>query len=363
MLTPPKHLALVTDAWEPQVNGVVRTLQALVAYLRDTGWRVTVLQPGDFRCIPCPGYPEIPVAINPWPRLARKLNALRPDYVHIVSEAPLGLTARLWCARRGYNFTTSFHTRFAEYMHEHARVPLRIGYGAQRWFHNGARATLVPTASLYRDLTSRGFHNCRLWSHGVDTTLFHPSHRAPLDFPRPIQLYVGRISLEKNIEAFLSLNTPGTKLVVGDGPILESLKARYPDAVFVGLKQGEELSRYYASADVFVFPSRTDTFGLVMLEALASGTPVAAYPVTGPIDVVGSANVGSLNEDLSVAIAEALQRSRNDCRRFAEHCSWEASAKMFAETLVPLIPSPFKTAPVRHALAERTSAIHESVDI
>ena len=332
----PKHLALVTDAWEPQVNGVVRTLHALVAYLREQGWRVSIIEPGDFRCIPCPGYAEIPVAINPWPGLARRLNALQPDCVHIVTEAPLGLAARLWCGYHGYRFTTSFHTRFAEYMYEHVRVPLKIGYGAQRWFHNGASTTLVPTASLQRELTSRGFSKCRLWSHGVDTALFHPSHHILLDLPRPIQLYVGRISLEKNIDAFLSLDTPGTKLVVGDGPVLASLKAKYPNAVFAGMKRGEELSRYYASADVFVFPSRTDTFGLVMLEALASGTPVAAYPVTGPLDVVGNAPVGVLNEDLAAAVAGALQCSRDACRAFAEQHSWEETARIFAETMVLL---------------------------
>ncbi|NBX02835.1 MAG: glycosyltransferase family 1 protein [Alphaproteobacteria bacterium] len=330
-----KHLALITDAWEPQVNGVVRTLQAVIARLRAEGWQVTVIHPGEFRCIPCPNYPEIPLVINPFPLLG-KLKKLQPDYVHIVSEAPLGITARLWCSWHGYRFTTSFHTRFAEYLHEHIRLPLRVGYAALRWFHNGGSGTLVPTASLKRDLIARGFTKCVQWSHGVDTQRFSPTYRAPLDYPKPVMLYVGRVSLEKNIEAFLSLDTPGTKLIVGDGPILESLKTRFPDAVFVGMKQGEELSRFYASADVFVFPSRTDTFGLVLLEALASGTPIAAYPVTGPVDVIGDAPVGALDENLTAAIARALTIPRADCRRFAEECSWEESARIFAENLTAL---------------------------
>ncbi len=336
MSTKPKHLALVTDAWEPQINGVVRTLKVIVDYLKDMGWQVSILEPGDFRTMPCPGYPGIPIAINPWPRLTRKLNKLQPDYIHIVSEGPLGITARLWCAKHGYNFTTSFHTRFAEYLQKHLRLPLGIGYSFLRWFHNGAAATLVPTPSLRRDLIARGFRKCKQWSHGVDTGFFHPSKKIPLDFPRPILLYVGRISVEKNIEAFLSLDTPGTKLIIGEGPLLKSLEVRYPKALFLGMKEDEELTRFYASADVFVFPSRTDTFGLVMLEALASGTPVAAYPVTGPLDVVGDAKVGVLNEDLKVAIDQALKCSRTECRSFAEGCSWEASARIFAETLVPL---------------------------
>lgn len=331
-----RHLALVTDAWAPQVNGVVRTLQEIVAHLPAMGWRVSVLHPGEFRSTPCPGYSEISIAINPYPRLTRKLNALQPDAVHIVTEGPLGLTARLWCAWHGHLFTTSFHTRFAEYLHKHVGLPLCVGYAGLRWFHNGAAATLAPTSSLKRDLIARGFRTCVQWSHGVDTTLFHPSLRTHLDFPRPVLLYVGRVSIEKNIEAFLNLATAGTKLVVGDGPILASLKERYPEAVFVGMKQGEELSRFYASADLLVFPSRTDTFGLVMLEALASGTPVAAYPVTGPIDVVGDTNVAALHDNLGMAVNQALQSSRSECRRFAEGFSWEESTRLFAASLTPL---------------------------
>jgi glycosyltransferase involved in cell wall biosynthesis len=362
----PRHLALVTDAWKPQINGVVRTLQAVVSHLRQTGWRVSILQPGDFRCVPCPSYPEIPVAIHPWPRLIGQLNKLRPDHVHIVTEGPLGLTARLWCGWHGYRFTTSFHTRVAEYLHEYFRLPLSFGYRGLRWFHNRASATLVPTPSMMRHLSSRGLINCKQWSHGVDTQLFHPSRRIALDFPGPILLYAGRVSIEKNIEAFLSLDTPGTKLVVGDGPIRASLEKRYPRAVFVGMKQGEELARYYASADVLVFPSRTDTFGLVMLEALASGTPVAAFPVTGPIDVVGGTNVGVLNEDLKTAIAEALNCSRADCRGFAKRFSWETSGRIFAETLVPLKPvamPQFEGAQARYALADRQEQVAMSAQL
>ena len=332
----PRHLALVTDAWEPQVNGVVRTYQMIVGLLRESGWRVSIYQPGDFRCVPCPTDPEIPLAVNAWPGLARQLRAARPDYIHIATEGPLGLAARLWCARHKYRFTTSFHTRFPEFIHERVGLPLGITYAAAKWFHNGAAATLVPTPSLMRELMSRGFLTCRRWTHGVDLQRFHPSRRIALDYPNPVLLFVGRVAVEKNIEAFLALDVPGTKLVVGDGPQRGRLQARYPQAVFLGTKQGEELASLFASADVFVFPSRTDTFGLVLLEALASGTPIAGYPVTGPIDVANDATVGGISEDLGEAVAHALQCSRAACRSYAEQFSWEEAARILAESLVPV---------------------------
>jgi hypothetical protein len=248
------------------------------------------------------------------------------------------MTARRWCGHHHYQFTTSFHTKFPEFILERMGIPLFLTYGMARWFHNRAAATLVPTPSLVADLQARGFTQCRQWTHGVDTERFHPSRREPLPYPGPVQLYVGRVSVEKNLEAFLSLSTPGTKLIVGDGPARAELQAKYPSAVFLGIREGEELARLYASADVFVFPSKTDTFGLVLLEALASGTPVAAFPVTGPVDVVGSAPVGGLSDDLAQAVRTALTCSRDLCRSFAEPFSWAQAERIFMDALVPLHP-------------------------
>jgi len=336
----PGHLALVTDAWEPQVNGVVRTYQRIVEEMRKTGWRVTIIHPGEFKCRPLPTDPLIPMAVNVWPRLPRMLKALKPDSIHLATEGPLGMTARKWCGWHNYRFTTSYHSRFPEFILERMGIPLLFTYGLAKWFHNRAAATLVPTPSLLRDLKARGFTQLKQWTNGVDVERFNPAKRIALEYPRPIALYVGRVAIEKNLEPFLSLKMPGTKLVVGDGPERAMLEARYPDAVFLGIKQGEELPALYASADVFVFPSRTDTFGLVLLEALASGTPIAGFPVTGPIDVANDANVGGISEDLAEAIAHALKCSREECRAYAERYSWEASERIFVETLVPMIPPP-----------------------
>jgi len=250
------------------------------------------------------------------------------------------MTARKWCGYHNYRFTSSFHTKFPEFILERMGIPLFFTYGLARWFHNRASATLVPTPSLLRDLKARGFTQLKQWTHGVDVERFNPAKRIPLDYARPIALYVGRVAIEKNLEPFLSLKMPGTKLVVGDGPEREMLEARYPNAKFLGIKQGEELAALYASADVFVFPSRTDTFGLVLLEALASGTPIAGFPVTGPIDVANDAHVGGISKNLEEAIAHALQCSREECRAYAERFSWEASECIFVETLVPMLPPP-----------------------
>ena len=314
---------LVTDAWEPQVNGVVRTYQRIVADLRTAGWNVTILHPGEFYCVPIPGDPHIPLAVNVWPLLARRLKALKPDYLHLATEGPLGMTARIWCGLHGYRFTSSFHTKFPEFIDERIGIPLFLTYGLAKWFHNRAAATLVPTPSLLHDLQKRGFRRCVQWTHGVDTVRFHPSRRIDLPYAKPVALFVGRVSVEKNIEAFLKLQLTGTKVVVGDGPLRAALEARYPEAVFLGEKFGDELSALYASADVFVFPSRTDTFGLVLLESLASGTPIAGFPVTGPIDVANDATVGGISEDLGEAVLHALRCSRAACRSFAEKFSWD----------------------------------------
>lgn len=331
-----RHLALVTDAWEPQVNGVVRTWQQMIARLTERGWRVSVIHPGEFRCRPLPSDPEIAFAWNVWPELPRRLRALAPDALHLVTEGPLGMTARIWCGLHGYRFTSSYHTRFPEFIQERMGIPLLGTYALARWFHNRAERTLVPTPSLMRVLESRGFEHCVPWTHGVDTARFHPSLRAALPWPQPIALYVGRVSVEKNLEPFLSLPMAGTKLVVGDGPARAELEARYPNAHFLGVREGEELARLFASADVFVFPSRTDTFGLVLLEALASGTPVAGYPVTGPIDVVNDASVAGLDEDLGRAVEHALTCSRARCREYAEAMSWDEAERILVESLVPM---------------------------
>ncbi len=331
-----RHLVLVTDAWEPQVNGVVRTWQEMVVRLERRGWRVSVIHPGQFRCRPLPSDPEIAYAWNVWPELPRRLRALQPDALHLVTEGPLGMTARIWCGLHGYRFTSSYHTRFPEFIQERMGIPLLGTYALARWFHNRADRTLVPTPSLMRTLQARGFRRCVPWTHGVDTQRFHPSLRTELPWPRPIALYVGRVSVEKNLEPFLSLQMAGTKLVVGDGPARADLEARYPGAHFLGVREGAELAQLFASADVFVFPSRTDTFGLVLLESLASGTPVACYPVTGPVDVVNDASVAGLNEDLGRAVSHALGCSRQRCRAYAEAMSWDRAEEILESSLVPM---------------------------
>lgn len=329
-------LALVSDAWSPQINGVVRTLEAVCDALRRAGDGVEVIHPGLFRTLPCPTYPEIRLALNVWPSVGRQLAAMSPDAIHIATEGPLGLAARRYCRRAGLPFTTSFHTRFPEYIEQRFFLPARHGYRFLRWFHNAAQRMLVATPSLRRELEACGFTRAAPWTRGVDTQLFHPQRRREPDLPRPVHLYVGRVAVEKNLEAFLSLDLEGSKLIVGDGPQRAPLQARYPEAMFVGAKHGEELACYYASADVFVFPSLTDTFGLVMLEALASGTPVAAFPVTGPVDVLSDPRAAAMDACLKTAIARALNLRRSDCRAFGEHHSWQVCATMLRDALAPV---------------------------
>jgi glycosyltransferase involved in cell wall biosynthesis len=339
----PERVAIVSDAWHPQVNGVVRSLGQLARELRGQGIAVEIFGPDRFTTLPCPFYPEIRLALWPKRRLHRMLTDFRPDALHIATEGPLGMSARRWAMGRRYAFTTSFHTRFPEYLA--ARLPFpralteRVVYRWMRAFHSGASAVMAATPSLIGELKGRGFGNLCLWTRGVDTVGFHPSLRhETTEAARPVFLYAGRLAVEKNIEAFLALELPGSKLVVGDGPDRAGLERRYPDVRFTGMLSGEALSRAYASADVLVFPSRTDTFGLVMLEALACGTPVAAYPVTGPRDILGAAAppVGRLDEDLRVAALAALQADRAACRRFAEGFSWSAATGMFLSNLVPM---------------------------
>ena len=337
-LAPSHRVLIVTDAWTPQVNGVVRTMTTVVAELRAMGHVVEVIGPDRFRTIPCPTYPDIALSLLPRRRLIRMIEAFGPDALHIVTEGPLGMAARSWARRRGMAFTTAFHTRFAEYIHARTHVPVAPIYAWMRRFHGAGSGTMVATASLREELLSRGFRNIRPWTRGVDLSLFQPEPREDWQVPRPVFLYVGRVAVEKNITAFLDLDLPGSKVVVGGGPQLSSLRRDYPKVLFTGPRYGEALARSYAGADVFVFPSLTDTFGLVLLESLACGTPVAAYPVTGPRDVLADAvgKVGATSEDLRAAALEALEADRAACRTHAERFSWRACAEIFLSHLVPL---------------------------
>lgn len=325
---------IVTDAWAPQVNGVVRTLETLGNDLAALGHEVRYVTPEGRFTFPLPTYPEIRVALFTQWSLEQEIAEFAPDAVHIATEGSLGLAVRAICIRFSIPFTTSFHTRFPEYIHK--RFPL-IGekkvYRLLRWFHGPATAVMVATESLKAELEAQGFKNLRIWSRGVDTEHFHPDPEATLPFPKPIWLYVGRIAVEKNLDAFLSLDLPGSKVLVGDGPAKAELAVKYPDAHFLGPRVGKELARTYAAGDVFVFPSKTDTFGLVVLEALAAGTPVAAYPVQGPKDVIGDAPVAALEDDLKTACMRALTLSRQDARAFAQSRSWRSCTQQFLANL------------------------------
>ena len=330
------RLLIVTDAWFPQVNGVVRALSTTQQRLLAMGHEVEVLGPNRFRTIPCPTYPEIRLALT-WPaRVGRHIEAAHADAVHIATEGPLGWCARHWLRRRGLGFTTSFHTLFPRYLKMRTGIPERLSFALLRRFHNAAVHTLSSNRSLDALLRRHGITALARWVRGVDTALFRPVPPAELGLPGPILLYVGRIAVEKNIEAFLSLKTPGSKVLVGDGPQRSRLQQRFPQAVFLGARQGEELVAHYCAADVLVFPSKTDTLGLVMLEALACGTPVAAYPVPGPNDVLGDAPCGVLHEDLAAAVAGALGIAPEACLAQARKFTWDASASQFLHNLVAL---------------------------
>jgi glycosyltransferase involved in cell wall biosynthesis len=327
------RILIVSDAWLPQVNGVVRTIESTRDELRHRGHAVEVIGPDRFASIPCPTYPEIRLAIGQSRRMARLIDEFDPDAIHISTEGPLGWAARRYCIRRRLSFTTSFHTQFPEYVQLRTGMPLTSTYALLRHFHRAASAVMVATDTLERNLEHRGFRRLARWSRGVDTDRFRPAQRPERERPR--HLYVGRVAVEKNLDAFLSLKLDGEKVVVGGGPSLPAFQAKYPDVTFTGSKEGQALVDAYADADVFVFPSRTDTFGLVMLEALACGVPVAAYPVQGPADVIGDAPVGRLDEDLGRAIREALKVPSEECRSFALRYSWEACTDQFLTHLHP----------------------------
>lgn len=335
------RIVIVTDAWSPQVNGVVRTLRAVSAELQRRGHEVHVLSPEGRRTVPMPYYPEIRLALTPSRVLGREIAALAPDAIYIATEGPLGWAARRYCRRAGIPFTSGFHTRFADYLALRVPVPglVSASWSMLRNFHKPSHCVLVPTKSVADDLEQRGFTGLKVWTRGVDRTLFQPGKHQALDYPRPIMLHAGRLAPEKNIEAFLTLDLPGTKLLVGDGPQRPELEKRFPDAVFLGFRFDEELARLMASADVFVFPSLTDTFGLVMLEAMASGTPVAAFDVASPIDVVEDGVTGALDKHLKLAILRALDLDRNEVLEGARRFTWERTAQIFEESLRPIAKS------------------------
>lgn len=333
------RIALVSDAWAPQVNGVVRTLGETVKRLRALGHEVDTITPDGFPTIPCPSYPEIRLAVTPGGRVRRRLDAAEPDAVHLATEGPLGWAARRWCLERGAAFTTSFHTRFADYMAVRTGLPPKLFWSGLRLFHTPSSRVFVATETLERELRGRGLHRLHRWSRGADLDLFRPDGPALPELaalPRPMLLSVGRVAPEKSLDDFLGVDIPGTKVVVGDGPSLPTLRQRFPDTVFLGPLHGERLASAYRSADAFVFPSRTDTFGLVMVEALASGVPVAAFPVPGPVDVVGDdPAAGALDEDLGRAIRRALTLDRAACAAAGRRFGWERCTGQFLAGLHP----------------------------
>ena len=328
------RILIATDAWHPQVNGVVRSIEALAAEARQIGAEVELLTPAGFRSVGMPTYPDIRLAFATAHAVSARIASWKPDHVHIATEGPIGLAARRACIGTSRLFTTSYHTNFPEYIAARVPVPRAWSYAWLRWFHNAGAGVMASTPSVARELHGRGFRNVMRWSRGVDHQLFRPRQDSVLDLPRPIFLYVGRVAVEKNVEAFLELTLPGTKVVTGDGPSRVALEQRYPDVTFLGTQVGEDLARIYASADVFVFPSRTDTFGIVLLEALASGLPVAAYPVQGPCDVIGDSDAGVLDEDLGLACRQALSVPRERARAFSLNYTWAESARQFLDNVL-----------------------------
>lgn len=329
------RIALLTDAWHPQTSGVVTTLTRMVQGLEARGHEILVVHPGLFSTVPCPTYPDIRLALLPRRRLTRILERFGPQAVHVPAEGPIGLAGRNWCARLRLPFTSAFMTRFPEYIRMRSGLPVGPIYKGLRWFHGPAARTMVSTPTLRRDLESRGFGPLVLWGRGVDTALFRPRGERLIPGDGPILMYMGRVAVEKNIEAFLDLDRPGTKVVIGDGPALDRLRRTYPKVLFLGRKTGEDLARHLASADVFIFPSRTDTFGIVLIEAMACGLPVAAYPVPGPADVVRHEVTGWLDQDLGTAVDKALDMDPAACREHAMGFTWQRSIEQFEANLAP----------------------------
>jgi glycosyltransferase involved in cell wall biosynthesis len=349
------RVLVATDAWHPQVNGVVRTLSSLAHSARELGVEIDFLSPIGFPSLPLPTYPGLRLALPGRCEIARRVNSLKPDAIHIATEGPIGHMVRAYCRSGGRPFTSSYTTRFPEYISARAPIPESWVYAALRRFHSAATVTMVATRSLFGELSERGFSNLGMWTRGVDTTLFRPDCAIKSEFPRPIFVCVGRVAVEKNLKAFLSLDLPGTKVIIGNGPQENELKRLYPNAKFLGQLEGETLAANLAAADVFVFPSRTDTFGVVQLEALACGLPIAAFPVTGPKDVVGSSPVGVLSEDLRAACLDALRISRAACRTYALGYSWESSARQFIAHVQKVATS---SHPAPHISVARAATAH-----
>src|SRR6195256_2612354 len=332
-------ILIATDAWHPQVNGVVRTLTSLARSAAGLGADVEFLTPDGFPSVGVPTYPGLRIALPNRSEIARRIETASPDAIHIATEGPIGWAGRPFCRRRKLAFTTSYTTRFPEYVSVRTGIPVGLGYAVMRHFHAASSMIMVATDSLRQERAGRGFRKLGFWTRGVDTDLFRPDEPAVIDLPRPIFMTMGRVAIEKNIEAFLSLDLPGSKVVVGDGPQKAMLQQKYPKVSFLGEKKGRDLTSHLAAADVFVFPSLTDTFGVVQLEALACGTPVAAFPVTGPLDVIADHPVGALDTDLRSACTRALGSSRETCRNLARERSWENSARQFIGNLSALQPS------------------------
>ena len=330
------RIAIVTDAWHPQINGVVRTLGHTGQHLQNLGHEVLFITPEKFLTYPCPTYPSIRLAVFPKKRVREMLHEFRPQAVHISTEGPLGHAARALCLERSWPFTTSYHTQFPEYIRARFPIPIKWSYAYLRRYHSRAARTMVATRSMQRLLEARGFKKLEIWARGVDTGIFQPGPKSFLSRPRPISMYMGRVAVEKNIEAFLNLDVPGSKYVVGDGPDLERLRRQFSNVTFTGQKLGHELTAHLAAADVFVFPSLTDTFGLVLLEAMACGVPVAAYPVTGPVDVVQNGKTGVLDQDLRQAVLGALKLDPADCTAYARQHSWRHWTERFVSLLEPI---------------------------
>ena len=331
---------IVSDAWSPQTNGVVTTLSQTVASLARIGHEVRMVTPDQFRTIPCPTYPEIRIALFPYRQVARLIAGFQPHALHIATEGPLGFAARRYCVVHGLRFTTSYHTQFPQYLRSRWPIPTALSYRFLRWFHGAAHSCMVSTPTVHAQLAGRGFNNLSRWRRGVDTRLFRPRSKEFLTLPRPIAAYVGRVAIEKNVADFVRMPWPGAKIVIGDGPEKSRCQSQFPQATYVGYRYGEDLAAHLAAADVLVFPSLTDTFGLVNLEAMACGVPVAAYPVTGPIDVIEEGLTGALDTNLAVAAVRALGVDPGACRARALQSGWDVCTREFENNLVAVKASP-----------------------
>lgn len=337
------RILLVSDAWLPQVNGVVTTYQNVIGKLQgNKDVDITVLHPSEFPTMTCPFYPEIRLTLASWPRIWRIIDKYKPEAIHIATEGPLGMCARTFCMEHEIPFSSAYHTQFPHYLYKYTKVPKKITYEYLRWFHAPSMAVMVPTQRVLEELEAQKFENLIIWTRGVHVDQYYPGEKTEFpDLPKPVFLYCGRVAKEKNIEEFLKLELPGSKVVVGDGPARKSLEKRFPEAVFCGVQKGEKLAALYRSSDVFVFPSMTDTFGVVMLEALASGLPVAGYPVTGPADVITDERVGCLDWDLQKAALHCLTLKPDDCVNFARKFSWDIVANQFKRHIQPFPPPDF----------------------